>query len=666
VAGARAECEGDRRRAADLSSAIARRLGGTTTLDPFEEIEAAKRAGRGAAAREHWDRAANSLEQATGARGRPVYLRLDEPLEEGFRRSSPAPAFLAGEVAIVAARGPGAQVEAVRLVEDALALGKAEALIWADGTARWLAAGRTRDDLLGAFALDGVATNASPWLAACDGGGLHLFDRREREMRNEVVRRCASKLVLGGEDRLVEIDDSIAVLELPSLNVLGTTPRGEGLAERWSVDRAGRTFALVEGGPLDPEVVVRVFDLARGLQVASMRRAQPAPLQIAVSPNGRKIVLVDETIQVFDVASRRTTSLGNRAFHKLRPGIYAHAGWGDTFTPPAATDSVAALDDGRACIQQAGTATIVPRSATDHCSIGEDHFARVGTVRSRGASTWVTPPASTEDSRSTVLVTPSGRDVLRVETRRRPVGECPASSNLEPDDLAYEPCLDESFVVTYDASSGSELRRTSIGSVRGVAIHDLVGDGDVVRLTIGGGSQEAGEPRLLDRTTGEISDDPSIWRAPWYMPSVIGGLLHVRKQPAGIVRIWDLRTLSLHGVDEIAPSSLPGLAFYDAPAHTLAAFSADTSDPSSRSPLATLVPMGDGLAVFFATGEIELFGVASPPDDLVCSYGRVLAPFETCAGTSLVEGAWQQTVARAAAPTSRSTEPSSARAHLEE
>ncbi len=641
-------CQTDGVRRLALSREIARRLGDGARLDPFAEIASARAASQPERAREHWDRATRALELQTGSPARPVYLRLaPDAGGQSVRKAAPIPySASAKEVLFATRRGVH---EPIRLVESSEELGAGGAVVtWSRGQARWLQPELLTDPVLGTFPASGVAAGRRDrWLVACDGAGVHVFDARTGKPERQRALACPDKLIVASASRLLAVSDKVTVMDLPSLEPKGEIPIG--YFEEWRLDPSGRTFVAVEGGRYDDDVKVRAIDLESAAQILLLDRPQPAPLELALSPNGRKLLLVDESSTVVDLPTKRASSLGSRVFYPFRPGFFARNGWGDLYTPPARTGSIAVLDDGRACVEQGGTAGLLPHSANEHCSIGPGGEALVGRARSTNKTRWVLPAKHSDHAQRTALVSPGGAKVFRLEQAHLAPKDC----GLEPDSNGKTPpCPPAQVVVVYDGKSGLEVARHAIGAPGEASLAYVSRDGATLGVIFDGSEHEAGELRELDLASGALrTESPSeLATQPWYLPSIRGGMIHVMKQPAGVTRLWDPSELRLLRVDEPAPGDrlLPaGLDFAELRGEDALTVLLKQSPAEAQVRLGTLVPMGDGLGLFFEDGRMELFGVNQPPPDLVCAFGDVLAPFELC-HHKRVEGVYRASVKQAA------------------
>jgi hypothetical protein len=205
-----------------------------------------------------------------------------------------------------------------------------------------------------------------------------------------------------------------------------------------------------------------------------------------------------------------------------------------------------------------------------------------------------------------------------------------------------------SRTMVFDAHSGREQARHAIGAVYWPTLSHLSDDGATFWIRLEAGGENYGTLRGIDLKQDDggplLPDDaPSPM---WHSISVRNGLLHVRKESAGVEQLWDPRTLRCAGPDVGGAPALPSRLDVVGDHETLILRLRDT-DAQTRTKIGTLVPMADGLAIFFEDGTLELVDVPTPPPDLVCAFGNVLAPFDLCRHL-LVEGAYQARVAEPA------------------
>jgi len=575
-------------------------LGDAGAVDPLAELRLAREARdahRDREARAHFARADRAYSARTGAAARVVALRPG-PLDGRLSGASPLPARGgAGEI-IWGRRTTGGALEPVRLVRVALqsdAVDGAAVTFDTEDHARLVRAEGVVDPLLGTYAPSAIQiAPTGRWIEACDREGARLFDGVTGARAGERRRDCDHTIAFASDTRALEVADAIEVVELPSLRVLKTLPKRE-YVDGMRTDRALTRLAYLDGSRMnDDEIDVVVIDLEYGDVVTTVHRKQPAPLDFALSPNGKHLLLVDEQVDVVDLDTRRTRPLGRAAFFPFRPGALVRGGYGDLFTPPAATGRVAALDDGRACIEQGGTPVLVPRTSSEHCGVGVDGFARVGRVR--GAGAWVLPPKDLEGDLRTAIISDDGSRVVRLEAAR-PKG------------------ID---AVTYDGATGALLTRTTMPSDKSVSLSSFETGAARLHVEVGGSSQESGSLMSFDtqanRALPEVppSDDAA---PPWRTVEVEGTRLTVKDEGTQATQTWDLAPFGVHRLVTHGDALVDGFA---------------NGAEGAAAPLATITPLAGGLALFYPNGEVRLVDVPEAPRELVCDYDGVLAPFEVC------------------------------------
>lgn len=577
----------------------------------WDELESARSAAvRGdlEARRAHLRLAERALERDTGARSAPFVITGRVELEPGLQRVSVIPDAGGSSELVFAARRTGAAPEPVRLVASALLLGEGRALLSDGAVVRALDANGVKDAPVGSFRLPDVTLGApgSRYAVACDAGGMHLVDRHTARVESELATRCGT-LRLVGDRRLLDYGEGSArVLELPSLRVLGSFETFGPLADL-VLDKSGARAALSEGDRFADTIVIRVIDLEHGRQLRAFERPQPAPTQIALSPDGRRLLLVDEQAEVVDVDTGARHALGGRAFYPFRPGSFARYGWSDLIDPPAGTGRVAVFDDGRACIEQGGTPVVVPRSEGDHCWIGGDGAPERLRVRRSGGTRWVVPKRNEDTAQTTVRLAPDGT-LLVVEAAPGPSGA--------------------QFLVGYDRSSGRERSRVRLAPSDRPT---LVGfDAGAALIESGANEHEPGTFRRYGaaQDEGEALEEAPV--TPWLMPEPRGGTLVVREQPRGATVRWDVRTLTALPEGAPEPATLPASVAW-APASDTLASTLLRVVGGAPAPWAAVVPIGEGLVVMFADGRYRLIGVRPDHPDLGCRFGAVVAPLEVCA-----------------------------------
>lgn len=402
LAGAAAACPQLAPEAARLEREILDALSGDP--DPAVHLaraQEAQHAGDSARAHLEHNRAGHAFETATGAKAEVVYLPNTEVT--GEQRYS------------VLSWPDGPAARPIRLADRLFRQGntvvrsrkKIAYLVEPNGA---------RDIPLGPYETVHFSPDGKTILA-CRDDRRALFDARTGARLAESGFPCSGTPIFARPTRLVETSDHLHLTELPSLRRLAEIPIQSASSPVF--DRASARLAFLEGSPIhDDAVTVTALDLASGRTLGVWRRPQPAPMHLAISPSGRKLLLVSETAEVIDVDSGARSSLGNRALYPFRKGTWDRNGWGDLITPPAGTGRVAALDDGRACVEQGGSPTLIPSrggAVTEHCAIGEDGFARTGKIAQTPGMRWLTPAALTDHGRLTVAISADGKKAARVE-----------------------------------------------------------------------------------------------------------------------------------------------------------------------------------------------------------------------------------------------------------